>query len=50
MGTKPHCGTLLTSFDPWKEGLVEFYPGNFEPLCRITYRHFAECQKFHSAV
>ena len=50
MGTKPHCGILLTSFDPWKEGLVEFYPGNFEPLCRITYRHFAECQKFHSAV
>ena len=50
MGTKPHCGILLTSFNPWTKGLVEFYPENFEPLCRIIYRHFAECQKFHSAV
>ena len=45
MGTKPHCGILLTSFNPWTKGLVEFYPENFEPLCRIIYRHFAECQK-----
>ena len=50
MGTKPHCGILLTSFDPWTKGIVESYPGSFEPLCRVTYRHFEECQKFHSAV
>ena len=36
MGTKPHCGILLTSFNPWTKGLVELYTDTLQNAKSFT--------------
>ena len=50
MGQNHIAGYFLLVLSLGQKGLVEMYPGKFEPECWIISRHFAECHNFHSVV